>query len=99
MILVLLLFGLLFLISATRGTDETEKLLELLKSDFTGKDNFFVWAIAIGGLYSLGLIKPLAKFASLFIILVFVVIIVRRKDLNGDTFFVSLSKQIRTTEG
>lgn len=98
MILVFLFVGLLFLVAATRGTEQTQELIDIIKADFTGKNNFFVWILAIGGIYSLGLFKPIAKFANYFIILILIVIVVRRKDDNGDTFFVSFAKQIRTTE-
>lgn len=95
MIVVLLFVGLLFLIAATRGEDETKELIEILKSDFTGENNFFVWMLAIGGIYSLGFFKPLAKFSSLFVVLILVAVVVRRTDKEGNTFFVSLANQLR----
>lgn len=96
MILVILFIGILFVSAASR--DKTPELIAVVKDDFTGKDNFFVWALAIGGLYSLGYIKPLAKFSSYFVILVLIAVIVRRKDENGDTFFISFANQLRSTE-
>jgi hypothetical protein len=97
-IVVFLFIGFLLVISGVRGEEQTKLLLDTLKSDFSGQGNFFIWALAIGALYSIGYIKPLAKVSGLFVILVFVAIIVRRKDVNGDSFFVSFSKQIRSTE-
>ena len=98
MIIVFLFVGALLVVSGVKGEDETKLLLDTLKSDFSGQGNFFIWALAIGAIYSLGYIKPLAKVSGLFVVLIFVAIIVRRKDINGDSFFVSLSKQIRSTE-
>ena len=98
MIIVFLFVGVLFLVAATKGEDDTRLLIETLKRDFTGPNNFLVWILALGGIYSLGFFKPLAKFSGLFVILILVAIVVRRKDANGDTFIVSFAKQIRSTE-
>ena len=68
--LFFLFFGTLLLVATIRGKDQTDKLFALLKSDFTGPNNYFVWALAIGAISALGYAKPLRVFSNLFLGLV-----------------------------
>lgn len=96
--LFLLFFGALFLAATIRGKDQVDKLLGLLKGDFTGPNNFFVWALAIGALSALGYAKSLRVFSNLFLGLVFLVIVLKKKGPNGEDLISSFFTQIRSTE-
>ena len=97
--LALLVFGLLFLVATVRGPEETSKLLALIKSDFTGPGNFFIWILAIGGIAAVGYAKPLRTFSNLFLALIFIMLILLKRGPNGQDLFSSFLTQIRATEG
>lgn len=97
--LLFLIVGTLFLVAAVRGEEQTNKLLALLRSDFVGPQNFLVWALAIGSVAGLGYIPRLKPFSNVFLALIFIVIILVRKDATGQDFFTSFFRQVRATEG
>lgn len=81
---VLLLVGVLCLIVAVKGTQGT--LYDLLKAEFTGTNNFVVWAAAIMVLGLLGYIKPIRPVTHAFIALIVLVMILA----NGSGVFSKL---------
>jgi hypothetical protein len=95
----LLVVGAFFLIAAVRGTEYTNKLIAVLKDDFTGPNNFFVWALAIGSIGALTYSEKLKPFAQAALGLVFVAILLTRKGPTGKDFLSSFFDQIRATEG
>lgn len=98
MALFILWFGVLFLVAAIRGKDEMAKLTGLLRDDFTGPNNYFVWALAIGSIAALGYISDLRKFSNLLLSLVFLVLVLTKKGANGESLIPSFFSQIRATE-
>lgn len=96
--LFLIILALLFLIASVRGEETTGKLMGLLRQDFTGPNNFLVWALALGGLAGLGYFKAIKPFSNLFLGLVFLVLIIT-KGRDGKDFISSFVSQIRSTEG
>jgi hypothetical protein len=68
-----------------------------LRADFTGPNNFFIWAIALGGLSALGYSKAVRPFSNVFLGLVFLVLIIT-KGRDGKDFISSFVSQIRSTE-
>lgn len=98
---VLFLFvGALFLTAAVRGEDQTHKLMTLLKGDFTGKNNFLVWCLALGAVAGVGYIKPLRPLSNILLVLVFIAIILRNSGPDGrGNLLTSFFKQIQSTEG
>lgn len=64
----LILIGLVLVIASARGT--LKDLGALLKGDFTGEGNFFLWLIALGVLGMIGYYKPAEKFSRAFMTLV-----------------------------
>lgn len=96
--IVFLIIGLLFLVASIRGKDETDKLVALIRSDFTGPNNFMVWMIALGGLSAVGYYAPARKFSNMFLALVFIVLILTKRGTDGKDFLTSFISQIRSTE-
>lgn len=76
---VLLLLGLLFLVVAVRGT-QTD-FFSLVKSEFTGTNNFLVWVLAIVILGMIGYLKPIRPVAHAMIGLVILVMIIANKGI------------------
>lgn len=95
--LFLLIVGVLFLVAAIRGPEATDTLLKTLRSDFTGPNNFLVWALALGGLAGLGYVKALKPFSDSFLGLV-ILVLVLTKGRDGKDFISSFISQIRATE-
>ena len=95
--LFLIIVALLFLVASVRGPEQTKKLMGLLRADFTGPNNFFIWAIALGGLAALGYAKQLRGFSNLFLGLVLLVLVIT-KGRDGKDFISSFVSQIRSTE-
>ena len=74
-----LIFGLVLLIAAFRG--KHDDLIDLLKDDFTGSSNFFVWVMAIVFLIALGNIERIKPVTDAFLLLVILVIVLANKGL------------------
>lgn len=90
--LFLLIIGVLFLVAAIRGNQN--ELIELLKDDFSGKDNFILWVMAIIIIVALGNIKTIKPVSDAFLGLVILVIIVANYRRGGDLFS-SFINQVR----
>jgi hypothetical protein len=86
-----ILSGLVMIVSATRGTNQ--QLLTLLKSDFTGKNNFIYWMLSILLIGAVGYIPDLKPVSRAFLVLVVIVLILK----NGGVF-TEFSKAIGTTQ-
>jgi hypothetical protein len=76
--IVLLAFGALFLIAGVRG--KQSELFTLLKGDFTGQDNFFVWAFALSFIWALSYIPGFKPVANAFFALVIIVLLFSHAD-------------------
>ena len=85
---VFLILGIVLLIVAVKGTQGD--MFALLKSEFTGSNNFLVWVMAIAVLGALGYVKPIKPIANGMLFLVLLVIVVK----NGGTFFSSFNQQV-----
>lgn len=83
-----ILIGLALVISAVRGTHGD--LAKLLKKDFTGENNFFVWMIAIGVIGLVGYNQKASTFSRYAMALVLLAMILA----NGGVFD-KLSSAIR----
>jgi hypothetical protein len=97
--LLFLIAGVLFFTAAYRGGDAPTKLTGILKSDFTGPNNFFVWALALGAVAGIGYIPKLRPLANALFVLVLLALILAHSNKNGDNFVTLFFKQIRSTEG
>lgn len=93
----LLIAGIIFLVAAIRGNQG--ELFSLLKEDFGGDNNFFVWVLAIVVIALLGNIKTIKPVSDAFLGLVILVIIVANYGRNKDLFssFVDQVKQGTST--
>lgn len=76
--IVLLAVGALFLVAGVRG--KQSELFTLLKGDFTGQDNFFVWAFALSFIWALSYIPGFKPVANAFFALVIIVLLFSHKD-------------------
>jgi len=78
------------MVAAVRG--KQDDLFTLLKSDFTGDNNFIYWILAIAMLVAIGTIDKLKPITNAFLVLIILVIILAngRKDL-----FNNISQQIK----
>jgi len=75
--LFLLILVILFLTASVRsetsdGTKPYKLLLDTLKSDFTGPNNFFYWGIALWAIIAVGYFKPLKPVSDAFLALVII---------------------------
>lgn len=91
--LALLLVGIIFLTAAVRGKDQTDKLFDLIKDDFTGPNNFFFWLISIWVIGAVGYYKPLRPLSVAFMTLVVIVLF-----LANEGFFTKFIAQIGATQ-
>lgn len=89
----LLIIGIVLLTVAIRGTQAD--LFTLLKSDFSGQNNFFLWVLAFIILIGLGYWKTIRPATDAFMILLIIVIFLAAYKDDKDLFssFVSQLKQ------
>lgn len=90
--LIFLLVGIVLLVVAVRGKTAPTDLITLLKSDFTGQNNFGIWVLAIFGIGALGYVSGLKPIANAFLLLVVVVILLSNKG-----FFSQFSNAVQGT--
>lgn len=76
--------GMLLVTVAWRKKEK--ELWHLLKSDFTGNDNFFYWAFAIIILIAVGSFRPLRPVSNAFLGLVIIVIVIAPYRQGRDLF-------------
>jgi hypothetical protein len=89
--LILLVIGALFLVLGYQGT-QTE-FFQLLKTDFTGQNNFWVWVLAIIAVGSMGYIPKMTGLSRAFLFLIFLVFILK----NGPSFMAQLNGTVSST--
>lgn len=75
-----IIVGVVFAISAVRNT--TDQLTSLLKSDFTGNNNFVYWLLSILVIGAVGYIPDLKPVSRAFLVLVVIVLFLK----NGGVF-------------
>lgn len=75
----LLIIGLLLVVAGARGT--AGDLATLLKSDFSGSNNFFYWFGSILLIGALGYYSPAEKVSRMFLALILIVMILANKGL------------------
>lgn len=90
--LFLVIVGVIFLVSAIRGNQND--LIDLLKADFSGNNNFILWVLAIIVIVSAGTFKPIKPISDAFLGLVILVIIVANYR-NGKDLFSSFVQQVK----
>lgn len=87
----LAIIGILFFVTALRGTTTT--LFGLIKDDFTGNANFIYWILAILVIGSVGYVKRLQPIANGFLALVMVVLFI---GAGNKGFFAMFMQGIKT---
>lgn len=91
----LLIIGIIFLVAVIRGNQND--LLNLVKSDFGGSNNFLLWVMAIVIIVALGSFKTIRPVSDAFLGLIILVIIVANYK-RGDLFSNFLSQVKRGTQ-
>lgn len=94
--LVLVLVGIMFLVTAVRGTlqkSDGTGLLDLLKADFTGQGSFLPWILALSLVGAVGYIKVLRPISNAFLVLIIIVFLLAANK-GGRDFFSSLASQV-----
>ncbi len=81
--------GIVFILTGLKG--DPGQLWNLLKGDFSGKNNYIYWMLSILTLGSLGYIEQLRSLSRLFIILIVIVLLL---DNNG--FFAHFQQYINS---
>jgi hypothetical protein len=75
------LVGLILLVAGVRGT--SGDLVDLVKNDLTGDNNFVYWIVAVGALGALGYIDSLRTFSRALLALVLVVLVLTEGNKTG----------------
>ena len=93
---VLIIVGVVFLVSGVRGT--SSELLSLLRSDFTGPNNFLYWLLSILVIGAIGYIEPLKPVSRAFLALLIVVLFLTAGNTKngGGGFFAQFNSQLFT---
>ena len=94
-----LLAGVVFFVAAYRGKEATDELLAILKADFSGPNNFFVWSLAIGVVVAFGYVPKMRPLSNVLFVLILLAIILAHSDKSGKNFVTEFFRQIRATEG
>ena len=87
--LALIVIGAVFLSAAIRGSQDD--LFDVLKDDFTGRDNFIYWGLALFVIGAVGYYRPLRPLSNSFMVLVFVVLFI-----SNQGFFNKFMGEIRS---
>lgn len=90
MALALIVIGIVFLTAAIRGTQRD--LFDVLKDDFTGRNNFLYWGLALFVIGAVGYYRPLRPLSHSFMVLVIIVLF-----LSNRGFFNRFMEQVRGT--
>jgi len=78
------MIAVIFLVASIRGNQND--LIDLLKQDFSGQNNFLLWVLAIVVIVGLGTFKPIRPISDAFLGLVILVIIIANYKGSGDIF-------------
>lgn len=84
---IIIIIGIFLTVTAVRG--KQLELMELVRGDFTGPNNFFSWIVAIAVVGGLGYIKPLKPITDAFLILIIIVMF-----LSNGGFFDRITKDL-----
>jgi len=72
----LLIVGVVFLVSAAKGTQQN--LFSLLKGDFSGPDNYFYWLVSILVVGAFGYIPKFKPVSDMFLVLIVLSLVLTR---------------------
>lgn len=94
----LLIIGTVLVVSAVKGTQG--QLAQLVKSDFTGSNNFIYWTVSILLIGSVGYIPKLKSLSTAFLALVIIVLVLTKGNPQavGGGFFQQFTQGIASTQ-
>lgn len=75
------IIGLMFVVIAVRN--QQQNAITLLKSEFTGKNSFIQWFLALGVLGAIGYYKPFKPLANGMLFLIILVMVIANQNKNG----------------
>lgn len=96
--MMFLIAGILFFVSAVRGGTAPAELVAILRDDFTGPNNFFVWALSLGAVAGLGYVPKMKPLSNALFVLVIIALVLAHSNRTGENFITQFFKQIRATE-
>lgn len=97
MSIFLFVASILIMVAAYKGTQD--QLFDVLKDDFTGKNNFVYWVIAVVLVVAVGNIKQIKRVSDAFLVLL-VIVIVFAQYKGGTNLLQSFIDQVkRGTQG
>lgn len=88
--ITLLIIGIILIDVAVRGTQDD--FFRLVKGDFTGRQNFLVWLVALLAVAAIGYIPKLKPVSNWLLVLLVTVIL-----LSNRGFFAEFQRQISAT--
>ena len=94
--LTFLIIGVVFVASAVNGT--SAQLISLIKSDFTGQNNFIFWLVALIIIGAVGEIEELRPVSNAFLVLVILAIILANSPKGGVGVFTQLINQLNESQ-
>jgi len=80
----LLIIGLIVIVAGIRSAQSGTDLIGLVKSDFSGSNNFFLWVLAIILVVAVGQVKAIRPISDAFLGLLILVIIIANYKHGGD---------------
>lgn len=96
MALLFLIAGVLFFAAAINN--KTDALITTIKGDFTGPKNFFIWALAIGGVLGLQYIPGMRRISYALFVLVMLSLVLSHSDTSGNNIITKFFDQIKATQ-
>jgi hypothetical protein len=94
--------GAVFLVAAITGRVSDQNgnpgLITLLKGDLTGKNNFFIWIVAIGAIGALGYIPGFKGLSVAMLTLILLVIFLSNNKNGGTGLFANFQNALASTE-
>lgn len=98
MALLFLIAGILFFTAAVRGGTAPHDLLGIIQSDFTGPKNFFIWALAVGGVLGLQYIPGMRRISYALFVLIMIALVLSHADASGGNVITKFFDQIKATQ-
>ena len=92
--LAFIVIGIVLLTAAVRG--KHQELFDLVKGDMMGKNNFFIWIVALGGIGAAGYIPGIAPVSRAMLVLVLIVLVLSNKGFFSQFRSAVLSTQTAT---
>jgi hypothetical protein len=98
MALLFLIAGILFFAAAYQGGTAPHDLITTIKDDFTGPGNFFIWALAVGGVLGLQYVPGMKRISYALFGLIMVALILSHSNKGGENIITKFFDQLKATQ-